>query len=366
MVQPHTWWFARPKLPNQSQPATFFRTLLEVDPSGDGDVNKQIQASFTANFSDPNFYTTAVQVFGPDEFNNTEWSPEPGWSVDQQSQSAFHQFHWPRIDVNDASCNVRAAGHKNDGDEYTMCRSDLQAYIDQLMPPPTTSTTALAASADTTLLRRQPNRNDGQGPELDLAGGAAEKQIVIRFDAARIQHVLAGHALTSATLRLSSPGRGARERLEIQPLTEDFVEGNGNLAEHERGFGGGAIWNCAIDADISDDVEDCVLNWSSRSASSDHTWGDRARHGGRKHFGAGPEIRPVHYDWRKHQASWDVTDDLRSGIHAWLIRVRGRGKRGPTCVSRQSAAMLRDPTWAPTLLLDRATVEAGSDSADNG
>ena len=65
------------------------------------------------------------------------------------------------------------------------------------------------------LWRDQPNRNDGHGALLRLEGGAAEKQIVIRFDDERLQRFLAGRLLTSARLRLTSFGRGGNWQLEV-------------------------------------------------------------------------------------------------------------------------------------------------------
>jgi hypothetical protein len=275
---------------------------------------------------------------------------------DTSEQAIFWQYHYPVLDVTELDCSVRSQGHTNPAGEYTMCGSDLQDYIDKIMPPPPTGQIALTASADTTLLRDQPNRNDGADAKLGL-GGRGTREFVVRFSGNRISKLLAGHELVGATLRLSQVRKGRGARLEIQPLADAFVEGNGNLADADWGTGAGATWNCAEDADISDDVNDCLVDWSSRSSSSDHGRGDGSRLGG-------PKDGAARYDWRKGQVSWDVTDDLRGGIHAWLVRVLGR--RGAAYVSREGAVLLPDPARAPTLLLDRQTVVAGSDNAAKG
>jgi hypothetical protein len=299
-----------------------------------------VQAKFTEDlFSQSAFYTA----------NNEDgrWQTMPGWTVDSQEttdadeQTIFWQFHYPVLDVTELNCSVRSQGDTNPGGEYTMCGSDLQAYIDAIMPPPDTGQIALTASADTTPHRGRPNTNDGANPVLGLGGGRNAREIVLRFSEDRIRQLLGDGELIAATLRLSQVGKHGRTRLAIRPLTGPFVEGNGNPAELDRGMGTGATWNCAEDADISDHGEDCLQRWS------------------RSTFDTGPggrwqADRTAHYDWRKHQVSWDVSEDLRSGVHAWLIRtLHRRGRPGLAFHSREGAAELRDPGRAPTLLLER-------------
>jgi hypothetical protein len=52
--------------------------------------------------------------------------------------------------------------------------------------------------------------------------------------------------------------------------------------------------------------------------------------------------------------SWDVTEDVAAGIDAWILRKkRNQDRAHLTFHSREGAADLRDPTRAPTLLLER-------------
>ncbi len=282
----------------------------------------------------------------------------PGWFVQVQAKDAgststpefVDQFHWPVVDVSQLSCQS-GKPYLNPGGLLSRCGDDLQSYVDTLLPPPESNTTALRASADTTLWRDQPNRNDGRGPQLRLKGGAAAKKIVIRFDEDRLQRFLAGRVLTSARLRLSSVGRADKWRLEVRPLADNFVEGIGNLADQDFAVRTGATWNCAEDADVSDDVQDCLQSWS-RS-----TFDRTPAHGP---FGKKP-YRNEDADRRHGLVSWDVTEDLKNGVHAWLIRVRQWAGREPTTyLSREGAALRRDPARAPTLLLEGEHVEAHS------
>lgn len=310
--------------------------------------------------SQPDFYVANYCQGGGDK----GWLTKPGWLESAQSnpgskQSIFWQYHWPMIDEGDGGCqHDNGKPYLNPGGLLSRCGDVLTEYVNALLPPPESNTTALTASADTTLLRDQPNRNDGHGPLLRLAGRAAEQQIVIRFDEDRLQQFLAGHLLTSARLRLSSVGRRDNRRLEVRPLTDNFVEGNGNLDDQNFGRGTGATWNCAEDADVSDDVKDCLQDWSHSTFDRTPAPG-RSHHWGGKRFGKGPE-RKIDRDRRHLQVSWDVTEDVQSGVHAWLIRVQRGAGRGPAYLSREGADLLRDPVRAPTLLLEGEPLEAHS------
>jgi hypothetical protein len=127
------------------------------------------------------------------------------------------------------------------------------------------------------------------------------------------------------------------------------------------GVRSGATWNCAEDADVSDDDEDCLQRWPrSLFPPSQRRW-------------------PGRDDRRAGLVSWDVTEDVGAGAYAWLIWTparhghdwlfqasggRGDGTghghagghrlaRGGAYHSREGAAELREPIRAPTLLLAR-------------
>jgi hypothetical protein len=158
----------------------------------------------------------------------------------------------------------------------------------------------------------------------------------------RIQSFVDGGELTSAILRLSVAGRGSAKRLAIVPIFDGFVEGKSTV-------GPGATWNCAEDADISDDDEGCLQQWPPSL------------------FVDGDPRRPDQHDRRAGFLGWDVTEDVNAGAYAWAIRAASghkgghRGARGGAFQTRKGAAELRAPFRAPTLLLER---EPGDDSAE--
>ena len=274
----------------------------------------------------------------------------PGWFVEvQQGQSAFWQFHWPMVDVSKISCQS-GKPYTNPGGLLSRCGDDLQKYVDALLPPPESDTTALAASGDTTLLGDEPNANSGDDPLLAV-GSRAGNEMVVQFEDERIQRFVEGGELTSAILRLGIAEHGSPRRLEIVPLFEGFVEGEGST-------GTGATWNCAEDADLSDDEEDCLQHWP------------------RSLLARGDARRPDQQDRRAGLVGWDVTEHVRAGGYAWLIRTpsshgkawrpkRHRGgfqAREGAFHSREGADLLREPFRAPTLLLERSPAEEGTES----
>ena len=229
----------------------------------------------------------------------------PGWTVDAQEttdadvQTTFWQFHYPVLDVTELNCSVRSQGHTNPGGEYTMCGSDLQAYIDSIMPPPDTGQIALTASADSTLHRGRPNTNDGSNPVLGLGGGRNAREIVLSFSPDRILQLLGDGELIAATLRLSQVGKHGRTRLAIRPLTGPFAQGNGNLAERT------GAWARARPGTAPRTPTSATMSRSACSAG-------RGRPSIPGQAAGGTADRTVHHDWRNQQVSWDVSEDVRS------------------------------------------------------
>lgn len=305
--------------------------------------------------------------------DNGKISPAPGWfNQVQDEDSTYWQFHWPMLDVSQISCQ-QGKPYTNPGGLLSRCDDDLQAYVDALLPPPDSETTALAASGDTTLLHDEPNTNTGRDHVLAVGSRGAD-EFVVQFSDDRIQRFREGGKITSAILRVAIAEPNSPRLLEIVPIRGGFVEGNGVV-------GTGATWNCAEDANVSDDVKDCLQSWPiSRFANTDTHW-------------------PDEHDRREGFIGWDVTKAVRYGIHAWLIRTpswqghdRGyelqpirhtsqysdayrlghghgynhqpirrtsrysavnRHARAGTYYSREGAASLHDPTQEPTLLLAR-------------
>jgi hypothetical protein len=264
--------------------------------------------------SQPAFYTADWDAcFG--------WSTKPGWLESEQNdpgnkQSTFYQYHWPVIDVSEIGCQ-NGKPYTNPGGLLSRCAGDLQEYVDALLPPPDRDTTALAANGDAPLSPEEPNRNFGEAPLLTL-GGRDGHAFVVQFEDARIQSFVDGGELTSAILRLSVAGRGSAKRLAIAPIFDGFVEGKSTV-------GTGATWNCAEDADISDDDEDCLQQWPPSL------------------FVDGDPRRPDQHDRRAGLLGWDVTEDVNAEAYAWAIRAAS----GTRAAIAAPAAAPSKPARAP-------------------
>jgi hypothetical protein len=321
-------------------------------------------AIFTTMSAAPDFYIAEVQLSAvPYEYI---WKTFPGWTIHVQGNSQFHHFHWPSMAIQDLSsswCTIRNQGTapkdaRNPGGVLTMCGPDLEGWLDLVLPKPPVSATV--ASADTTLYRGEPNRNDGALPELRLTGRSdlakdearrhhrarGANRLVVAFDPDAIQRFLEEGPIGTARLVLTPTGEpdglGGRgwqrhlPRLAAWPSSDPFEEGNGNSAAGDPGAGVGATWNCGEDAEIGDDLRDCLVGWTLRR------------------FGGPGSQRPVlSYQEGSSPAVFEVADDITGGISTWVIELFDRRPRRNRLayVAREGAAALGDLELAPTLIL---------------
>lgn len=84
-------------------------------------------------------------VFCDGTTGGCSYKTSPGWRKSQATNSKFYQYRWPMLDLRslpNSFCTVRTpslGGKTNMAGGWTMCGSDLEEYIDALMPPPGTS-----------------------------------------------------------------------------------------------------------------------------------------------------------------------------------------------------------------------------------
>jgi hypothetical protein len=276
----------------------------------------------------PNYYN-AVYCF-----KQQGWKVRPGYARPLPLPSP-KSWQWPVLDLADLGCDTNPAGVP------TLCGDAFDTWFHTQVPPGPPQATAVA---DATLDRSDPNRNDGADPRLLLVGH--QHRTVLGFDPDELQAFLDANPLASARLVLSSADTSvsaANLWLKATPLDGTFVEGNGNAAERDRGDGGGATWNCAEDFEIADFMEECVQDWPRR-------------------FGQGRGTTAQVPDGFTGKISFDLTADVANRASAWVIQ-RLRGGHSAAFHSREGAALLDDPSLAPTLLLipadeDEVTADA--------
>jgi hypothetical protein len=165
---------------------------------------------------------------------------------------------------------------------------------------------------DSTLLMGAPNRNEGASPNLSLLSVSEKEQkvksIVVGFDLSKIMPATIASARLVMTVQKNTAEWGSKGRtVAVFPLkSASFEEGNGTLKK--QGSGRGITWSCNIDTNISNNEKDCNKKWNGgdvnlRSASSFvHT----------NSLKTGDEV------------TWDVTDDVKNGTMAWLVKKGNR------------------------------------------
>jgi len=204
-------------------------------------------------------------------------------------------------------------------------------------PPGDTPEPPSPTPMDSSLLHGAKNRNEGANPVVAVG---TQLRGVVAF--AGLDGLHPGSVKT-ATLVLhvasSSGWPAGGGTVAAHRLLVDFTEGNGKRfglpsAEWTTGSGAGVTWNCATDADVSNEGKDCTGNWIGNGA-----------------FLAQPTATAVHVNGQTGPVVFDVTADVVAGAHGWML-VKKSGSGEVHYHSKEGAALLGDPTLAPQLLLE--------------
>ena len=259
---------------------------------------------------------------------------------------------------------------------------------------------SLVTNADAHISEASPAENQGDDTQLVVDGGGEGNQApeglavaasvggkairtVVGFDANAIESFVAQGNFQSATLELTVAEHehlgGESDLIDAYPLQGSFVEGEGEVEDHES-FGGptgaaassplagvqgvasplagtsrlagrkprlarrvggrelapGVTWNCAADANTSNDHPgDCHDHWDV----------DGGDHGA-------ATADPILVEGVGDVVAWDVTQDVLNGTSSWLIRKRD--ETDPTGIafhSREGAGVLGATHLAPRLIL---------------
>ncbi len=310
--------------------------------------NPWVQSGYLDSIaSNPRFYEVEINT------TNGHVKIAPGWFVQMSETGNFNQFHWPVINVSTLSCQ-NGKPHTNPGGLLSRCGDDLQGFVDALLPPP--STQATSAAYDVALSASAPDDNDGNAHFLALTsqrrGSTPSSVVAIQMDRSRVD----SPGLEGGFLRLSfvngdgfeiprySQSYRIQNQLEIMPLTEEFLLSQDSLPfDLEGRSGAGATFNCALDGNLSNAVEDCELDWPEEYF--DDVDGVAWRSG----------AWVTTYDADSGRLYIDVSEDVLNGTRAWLVRFKGQGvfRNELAFYSREAAKELRDRSLAPTLVTFR-------------
>lgn len=304
----------------------------------------------TNNSSDPDYYKFEICYGG--RLVGQDWIVKPQFDP----RNPVKQYRWPMLDRATLTCGdgSSAANAFNPAGMPTMCGADFDAWFEAIVPPGP-STTTVSATADTTLHSAAPNGNDGRAFFLSLGGnpqrGKQVRRMVLGFDAEEIDAALAAGEVigvflmltpepllpVGASLPRAAEAKGADGiRITAYPLAGDFVEGDGNLAYGDSGTGTGATWNCAEDADPSDNFKECLQLWPNPLF--------------RRRDGVATQ-----QPWAKASPLiWDVTSQVAQGRTGWVLTLDNGGrfsdfedKLQPLYFSQNPAELLDDPGLQP-------------------
>jgi len=304
--------------------------------------------------SDQDWYAFSL-CYDPHVPANQDWMVKPNFDP----RNGAKQYRWPALDWTQLTCSngKSAATAINPAGMPTMCGTDFDAWFQTIVPPPP-GTATVTASADTTLYAAAPNSNDGAGFYLSLGANPPRgnhARVVLGFDAVEIEAALTAGEVSGVFLMLTpeplldsdadllqaTEATGVDSiSLTAFPLAGDFVEGDGYLAEGDRGIGAGATWYCAVDADTSDNFRNCLQRWPTPLL----------------HRRAGVTVRQP---WAQDSSLiLDVTSQVEQGISRWIVVLeRGipfadvAGEPQPLYYSREAAEELGDPDLAPQLFI---------------
>ena len=137
----------------------------------------------------------------------------------------------------------------------------------------TQTTVDVLVSKDSFLTQGSQSNNEGANPILRIISSDKNRPLV-SFDQNTINDNLKfGRTLQSATLRLYITENGNNwsdgRTIEAHRLLDDWVEGNGwNVNNSISGTGSGTTWGCAIDSDISNNQNNCAIQWNGGMSAS--------------------------------------------------------------------------------------------------
>ncbi|MDE3153790.1 MAG: hypothetical protein KGN76_01755 [Acidobacteriota bacterium] len=179
------------------------------------------------------------------------------------------------------------------------------------------------ASADAFLRRESENTNEGGNPLLRVGVGPLTRAVVL-FDRTSVLNALPGATSVQLALRIAFNGNNWGQQdnrtVDVYPLLEDFVEGNGRQSGMPgslavRGTGAGVTWMSPSDPNVSDNTP--------HGATSRWRGGNRV--GAKTASGVVHLNQVVEVD-----VTWDVKQDILAGypVVGWVIKVTDEGDEG--------------------------------------
>lgn len=212
-------------------------------------------------------------------------------------------------------------------------------------PPGEPQTFSLAPLADTYVRSGQSNRNHGAGQYMQIQA-SGDNRALVKFNQPAIAAAVGSGTVLSAKLRLTITDNGnnwgsSGRTVDVHRLTKDWAEGNGT--ENDRGTGGGATWECAVDTNIQNQAKNCsgptVWEMGQPNNPSVHPWDATAS--------ASQTIT----NGQSGIAEYDVTADVAAFLggssdnYGWMIKKTNEGQNG------QVSFGTKESSFAPELVI---------------
>jgi hypothetical protein len=157
--------------------------------------------------------------------------------------------------------------------------------------------------------------------------------------------LLMGTPLYTQAQDEDDPGTGPREMAPSDEGPSLTGVSSTKTIDNERGTGRGVTWNCAVDDEISDDLKDCLVEWTTPVDQ----W-----------FRGPGVLLPRPDDRLTGTVRFDVTAQLEKGIRAWAIRI-GSLRRRDRLISMVIGLPVLTGGWAPYILPARCETALGGD-----
>jgi hypothetical protein len=308
----------------------------------------------TEQSSNPSFYIFSICGYVDGTTNiGDNWQHAPNFDPSNQVPN----YRWPSLDWTTLPCSNGSFGARNSANMPTLCGKDFDIWFNAIAPTGPT-TYSQTTQSDSTLMSARPHSNDGQNVYLSLGGHPTRRnhrRVVLAFDHEGLQQGLSEGQISGVYLILTAealvPEAGGHEqametsgtegiRITAYPMSSEFSEGDGDLSQGNHGSGGGATWNCAEEADHTDNIKDCVRHWPTplfdRSAGV-----------------------TVDQHWSHDSTlSFDITGHVLAGVSSWLLKMQHGpvaledidGSPLPVYYSREGAEALGMPNLGPRIM----------------
>lgn len=204
---------------------------------------------------------------------------------------------------------------------------------------------SIYASKDSFIEQTHANTNAGSHKHLKIGGDSThEARTLLGFNLATVDIKKVKSAILELTIANSDNQWGTYGRpIDIHPLRTDFTEGRAGSYNLKvwpwiiLSKMPGVTWNCATDQNIINNRLDCPSSWSG--GLDNHKFGQ---------VSSAPWVQTSNMTGKVY---WTVTDDIKAGIHTWIIKKTFPEMGQVEYYSREGALKMHNITLSPHIII---------------